>query len=157
MSLWLALEEQPHSQKQNLLATYIVAYVPEWVFFPNRKNQKFFMFSIPLWKRNHATLKSGLVYVQYVISFCAWPWCKYVNPCIPLQNNGTVHPSYIYQLSSEKKTLHYHAAMFNPLYSNINLQLFENNLCNQSSYYQNYGWFHYKWKPCHIINTFCGE
>jgi len=33
------------------------------------------------------------------------------------------------------------SAMFNPLYSNMKQQLFEKNLCNQSSHYENYGKF----------------
>jgi len=31
--------------------------------------------------------------------------------------------------------------MSNALYSSMNQQLFEKNLCNQSSLYENYGWF----------------
>jgi len=33
------------------------------------------------------------------------------------------------------------ASIFNALYSSINQHLFEKNLCNQSSHYENYGWF----------------
>jgi len=32
-------------------------------------------------------------------------------------------------------------AIFNALYSSMNQQLFEKNLCNQSSHYKNYGQF----------------
>jgi len=33
------------------------------------------------------------------------------------------------------------SAMVNQLYSSMNQQLFEKNLCNQSSHYENYGQF----------------
>jgi len=49
----------------------------------------------------------------------------------------------------------------NPLYSNTNQQLFENNLCNRNSHYENYGWFCVingsLSCACHKIDTFCGE
>ena len=49
----------------------------------------------------------------------------------------------LYQLSSEKCSIHYTSlsAMFNPLHSSTNQELFEKHLCNQSSHYEKYGRF----------------
>jgi len=62
-----------------------------------------------------------------------------VNPCMHTtskERNGTVPQ--LYWLSSEKWNIHYALfSMFNPLHSNMNQQLFEKNLYNQSSHYEN--------------------
>jgi len=41
-------------------------------------------------------------------------------------------------------------AMFNTLYSSTNQQLFEKNLCNQSSHYESYGQFLLRIKAIHM-------
>ena len=48
----------------------------------------------------------------------------------------------LYELSSEKWNIHYTllSAMFNPLHSSANQELFEKHY-NQNSHYENYGWF----------------
>jgi len=49
-------------------------------------------------------------------------------------------------------------AMYNPLYSSTNQQLFEKNLCNQSSQYEiNRPFSCYEWKPSHAYQTIYGE
>jgi len=58
-----------------------------------------------------------------------------VNLCIPYQNNGTAHSTYVFIVWKEGVSL---PAMFNPLYS---LKLFKRNSYNQSSHYENYGRF----------------
>ena len=63
------------------------------------------------------------------------------------ERNGAAHPSY--QLLSEKWSIHYTSllAMFNPLPSIMNQELFEKHLCNQSSHFENTDDFCYKGKP----------
>jgi len=61
-----------------------------------------------------------------------------VNPCILYRNNGTTRPTYIIITWKEDALL---TAMFNPLCSSTNQQLFKKNFCNQSSRYENYGQF----------------
>jgi len=53
------------------------------------------------------------------------------------------HMPQLYQISSEKWNIHYHSlsAIANPLHSSKIQELFEKYLCNQSSPYENYGWF----------------
>jgi len=68
----------------------------------------------------------------------------------------------VYQLSSEKWSNQYTslAAVLNPLYNSTNQQLFEKNLCYQSSHYVIMHNFCYKWRPScafHKINTFRDE
>ena len=55
------------------------------------------------------------------------------NPHIPKKRNGAACPSYVYQLSSEKWSIHYTllSAMFNLLHSSTNQELFETYLCYQ--------------------------
>ena len=66
----------------------------------------------------------------FVLTFCKIELLL-VNPRIPHQ----MAPRPSYQLSSEKWSIHYASlsAMFNPLHSIMNQELFKNNLCNQSS------------------------
>ena len=49
----------------------------------------------------------------------------------------------IYQLSSEKQTIHYASlsAMFNLLHSSTNQEMLEKYLCSQNSHYEKYGQF----------------
>jgi len=53
--------------------------------------------------------------------------------------------------------LHYCMVMLDPLYSTMNQQLFEKNLCNQSSHYENREWFPLQMEAIHKINTFSSE
>jgi len=64
-----------------------------------------------------------------------------VNPwCILHQNKGITHPSYINYHLKEDTLL---PAMFNLLYTynSMNQQLFEKDLCNKITHYENYGQF----------------
>ena len=63
------------------------------------------------------------------------------------------HTPQLYQLLSEKWRIHYASvlAMFNPLYSNTNRELFEKHLCNQSSHYEKYGWFPFRREAYHVL------
>jgi len=61
-----------------------------------------------------------------------------VNPFILHQNNRTMHPTHVFIVWKEDASF---TAMFNSLCSSTNQQLFKNNFCNQSSHYENYGWF----------------
>ena len=65
------------------------------------------------------------------------------NPCIQKERFGATHPSYIsYHLKSEVR-INYASlsAMFNPLHSSTNQELFKKHLCNQNSHYEKYGRF----------------
>ena len=57
------------------------------------------------------------------------------------EKNGAAHPCY--QLSSEKRSIHYALlrAMFSPLYTALQIELFKKHLCNQSSHYEKFGPF----------------
>jgi len=61
-----------------------------------------------------------------------------VNPFLLHWNNRTARPTYIFIVWKEDVSL---PAMFNPLCSSTNQQLFKKSFCNQSSHYENYGWF----------------
>jgi len=61
-----------------------------------------------------------------------------VNPRILYQNNGTAYPVISIIVWKEDASL---LAMINLLHSSMNQKLFEKNLCNQSSHYENNGWF----------------
>jgi len=61
-----------------------------------------------------------------------------VNSCIPHWNNWTTCPTYVFIVWKEDALL---PAMFNPLCSSTNQQLFKKNFCNQSSHYENYRQF----------------
>ena len=76
------------------------------------------------------------------------------NPCIPKKEMVPRAPSY-YQLS-EKWSIHYASlsAMFNPLHSSTNQELFEKHLCYQNSHYENTDDFRYEGKPsCAIAKS----
>jgi len=62
-----------------------------------------------------------------------------VNPFILHRSNHTARPTYIFIVRKEDASL---PAMFNPLFGSTNQQLFKKNFCNQSSHYENYGWYH---------------
>jgi len=69
-----------------------------------------------------------------------------VNPLILHKSNGTVCPTYVFIIWKEDASL---SAMFNPLYSSMNQQLFKKNFCNQSSPYENSGWFPFQMEAYH--------
>jgi len=58
-----------------------------------------------------------------------------VNPCILHWNNCTVCPTNVFIVWKEDASL---PALFNPLCSSMNQQLFKKNFYNQSSHYENY-------------------
>ena len=64
-------------------------------------------------------------------------------PLQPVHTERNGAASQLYQLSSEKWSIHYASflAMFNPLHSSMNQELLEKYVCNQNSHYDKYQQF----------------
>jgi len=63
----------------------------------------------------------------------------------PTQTASKASHTRVYQLSSEKQSNHYTSlpAVFNPLVPSMNQEVFEKQLCNQSSQYEKQKFFCY--------------
>jgi len=80
----------------------------------------------------------GCYAYDYEIQYSSTALLLLVNPCILHRNNHPAHPNYVFIVWKEDASL---PAMFNPLCSSTNQELFKKSFCNQSSHYGNYGWF----------------